>query len=86
MSISLTDALAITEDGSLPFGIKFISCDLNRNRGGEVIDLPMAFRTGASHNRKQNDTIVVKAAGREQHPYTVHNHLILEVNKQEIFI
>lgn len=86
MAISLNEALSITADREIPFSLKFVSLDANRRSGGEIIELPEAVRSGASHNTKQNDTIVVKAIGRKVHPYTVHNHLILEVNGQEIFI
>ncbi len=86
MAISLNEALSITEDRERPFSLKFVSLDINRRSGGELIELPEAIRRGASHNMKQNDTIAVKAVGRKAHPYTAHNLLILEVNGQEDYI
>lgn len=84
--ISLLDALQITENNTVPFGIKFVSFDRTRKTGGEIIELTNAVRTGASHNMKANDTISVKQIGMDRHPYTVHIHLIKEINNQEVFI
>lgn len=86
MSISLLDALQITEDSSIPFGIKFVSFDESRKKGGEIIELNDCVRVGASHSMKNNDTISVKQRGMKKHPYTVHTHMILEVNNQEVFV
>jgi hypothetical protein len=86
MAISLNEALAITEDRYRPFDIKFVAFDANRRKGGQLIELIGCERRGASHNMKVNDTISVARKGIDSHPYTIHNHLILEVNKQEVFI
>jgi hypothetical protein len=86
MRISLSEALIITEDVSTPCQIKFVSLDVSRKKGGELIELTSAVRVGASHNRKQNNTIVMKQTGNDHHPHTIHNYLITEVNKHEVFI
>lgn len=86
MSLSLLDALQITKNNLVPFGIKFVALDKSRKTGGEIIEIADAVRVGASHNMKANDTISVKQIGANRHPYSVHTHLILEVNKQEVFI
>lgn len=86
MGVQLREALSITEDPLVPFSIKFVSYDAGRKTGGEIITLPRCTRTGANHNRKKNDTTVVKPIDRVSHPYVVHNHLILEVNEMEVFI
>lgn len=85
MATSLNDALTITEQPE-PFAIKFVTCDIARKKGGDIIELNKAVRVGTSHNRKVNDTIAVKQTGNTHHPHTVHNHLILEINNQEIYI
>lgn len=85
-NLMLRDALSILEDKLVPFSIKFCSFDGTRNKGGEVISLPSAIQVGASHNRKINDTVVVKPTDRQAHPYTVHTHLIMEVNNLEVVI
>lgn len=86
MAIQLREALNITEDTERFFSIKFVSFDKNRKKESEKIFLPTCVRVGASHNRKANDTIVVQPIDRNVHPYTVHIHLIQEVNGQEVFI
>lgn len=86
MAISLFDALQITEDYTRPFSIKFVALDKARKTGGQIIELNNAIRAGASHSMKRNDTVSVKILGARRHPYIIHTHLILEVNKQEIFI
>lgn len=86
MAISLNEALSITEDRTRLFDITYVSLDIARKKGGEVIALAGCQRAGASHNMKNNDTISVVRPNAPHHPYTIHNHLILEVNKQEVFI
>lgn len=86
MAISLNDALSLLQDPLKPGSIEFVSYDENRKTGGEVIRLPSVVQVGASHNKKQNDTIVVKPVDRTAHPYPVHIHFILKVNNNEIFI
>lgn len=89
MAIKLAEALDIMvdkEDSLRPFDIEFVSYDESRNSGGELISLKNCKQVGASHNRKSNGTVVVKQIDRDSHPYTVHHHLILKVNDQEIFI
>jgi hypothetical protein len=86
MSLQLIDALSIMEDTLNSFDISFVSCDLSRKTGGEIINLKRCVRVGANHNRKQNDTTVIKPVDRDSHPYPVHNFLILSVNGQEVFI
>lgn len=85
MAISLHEALCITEEPR-PFHIKWVGYDDSRNRGGDVMEMEDAIRVGASHNRKENETIVVKKKGSDLHPHTIHNHLIMEVNNQPVFI
>lgn len=85
-NLMLRDALTLMEDKLVPFSIKFCSYDFARNKGGEVISLPAAIQVGADHNRKKNDTVVVKPTDRQAHPYTVHTHLIMEVNNLEVVI
>jgi len=85
--MQLREALTIMEDTSRAFSIKFASFDQNRNLGiSEIIELENCVQVGASHNRKKNDTTVVKQIHGERHPYTVHNHLIISVNNDRIFI
>jgi hypothetical protein len=86
MSLSLLDALQITEDVMHPFQIKFVTLDKSRKTGGELIELTNAVRVGSKHNMKENDIINVKQIDSSHHPHIVHTHLILEVNHQEIFI
>lgn len=85
MAITLNDALDITAKAE-PFQIKFVTFDKSRKQGGDIIELPSAQRVGASHNMKANDTISVKQLHNDNHPYPVHTHLIIEVNKQKVFI
>jgi len=86
MAISLIDALGITEEKSRPFAIRFVTFDASRKKGGQIIDLSNAVRVGTSHNQKDNDTITVKQLNNSHHPHTVHTHLILSVNNNQIFI
>jgi hypothetical protein len=86
MAIHLREALSITEEPERSFSISFVSFDRNRKKDSELITLPNVVRVGASHNRKVNDTIVVKPIDRNAHPYTVHINLITEVNGSEVFI
>jgi len=86
MAISLHEALSITEDRTKPCQIKFVAFDNTRKKGGELIELTKAVRMGASHNQKQNDTIVMKQTGNNHHPHTIHNFLIIEVNHNEVFV
>lgn len=86
MAISLAAALEITKDSNRPFQIKYVTYDRNRGTGGELIELTEAVRIGSSHNQRVNNTINVKQLNAGHHPHTVHAHLILEVNNQEIYI
>lgn len=86
MAIRLREALNTMEDKDTSFSIRFQSFDANRKKKGEKIFLPCCVLVGASHNKKFNDTVVVKPIDRHAHPYTVHMHLILEVNKMEVFL
>lgn len=83
MAIELYEALNITED-SRPFHIKWVGYDESRNKGGQVLEMEGAIRVGASHNRKKNDTIVVRKPGSDLHPHTIHIHLIKEVNHKPV--
>ncbi len=86
MAIHLREALSMTEEPDRSFSISFVSFDRNRKKPSEVISLPSVVRVGASHNRKMNDTIVVKPIDRNSHPYTVHINLITEVNEAEVYL
>lgn len=86
MAIHLREALGITEEPEMSFSISFVSYDRNRNKKSELISLPKVVRVGASHNRKVNDTIVVKPIDRNAHPYTVHINLITELNGAEVYL
>lgn len=85
MAITLQDALDITAKPA-PFQIKFVTLDKQRKKGGEIIELTEAQRVGASYNMRANDMISVKQLNNTNHPYPVHTHLIIEVNKQKVFI
>jgi hypothetical protein len=84
-AIALTDALGTMGIGDT-FHIKFITYDANRKTGGKVIELSQAFKVGAKHNQKNNETITVKQHGNTHHPHAVHIHLITEFNHQKVFI
>ncbi len=86
MAISLASALQITKDNSRNFQIKYVAFDRSRRTGGSIIELTDAFRVGSNHDQVNNNTITVKQSNNRHHPHTVHTHLILEVNKQEIYI
>ncbi len=82
--ILLNDALAILEDTTRPATVKYCTYDASRGSGGKIITLEKVVQVGASHNRKNNDTIILKPVDRVEHPYTVHMHLLMEVNRQVI--
>lgn len=85
--MQLREALGLMDNKSEPFSIKFCSYDESRKRGGEIITLNDCVKVGASHNRKENDTINVKQINRpDAHPYVVHTHLIMALNETDIFI
>lgn len=86
MAIKLNDALDITNKEGIPFQIKFVSFDKSRNKGGEITELTNAERTGSRINMKANDMISVKQLNNSNHHYPVHTHLIIELNKQKVFI
>lgn len=85
-TLQLREALGIMDDTSKPFSIEFTTYNKALNTGGEIIRLNKCVQVGASHNRKKNDTTVVKQVDRNVHPYPVHNHLIISVNDMEVFI
>jgi hypothetical protein len=84
MAISLIDALAITEDDSQDFQIKFVTYNKSKGTGGQIIELKNCKRVGANFNLSAHDMISV--IQKHGHPYPIHTHLITEVNNQPIFI
>lgn len=84
MAISLIDALAITEDDSKKFQIKFVTFNKSKQTGGQIIELDNCQRGGAKFNLSNQDMISVRQP--HGHPYPIHTHLILEVNHQPIFL
>lgn len=85
MAISLIDALSVTEDTRQTFQIKFVSYNHDKQKGGEIIELPRAKRIGAKFNLAKQDMISV-CQDNGDHPYPVHIHLILEINKTPVFL
>lgn len=86
MGVSIHEALLITEDSTKPFSIGFAAFNAGTNKGGQLIELPACKRVGASHNRRDNDTIVVQPLNNGGHPYTVHQFMILNINGMEVFV
>lgn len=84
MGLSLIDALSITEDKRQPFQIKFVTFNADKKTGGKIIELPNATRTGAKFNLADKDMISVTQ--ENNHHYPVHIHLIIEINKQPIYL
>lgn len=83
MAIHLREALEIMDDKLIPFGLKFVSYDENRNTGGEIIELNNCVKVGGS---KENDIILVKQSDRSTHHYPVHTFLLMEINGAEVFV
>lgn len=84
MAISLIDGLAITEDDSKEFSIKFVTFNKSKATGGQIIELNKCKRVGGKYILEKQDMISV--AQPHGHPYPIHTHLILEVNHQPIFL
>lgn len=84
-AIALIDALQQMELPT-PFQIKFVTADRAKKTGGKIIELTKAFKVGAKHNQRDNDTITIRQEGNSNHPYPVHIHLITEFNGQKVFL
>ncbi|OFY87844.1 MAG: hypothetical protein A3F72_02945 [Bacteroidetes bacterium RIFCSPLOWO2_12_FULL_35_15] len=84
--ITLGDALRQMEASKKAFQLKFVTCNLSKNTGGELIELTAAFKTGAKYNMKRNDLITVRQENSADHPYPVHIHLITELNHKKVII
>ena len=83
----LRDALTVMQDKSLPFQIKFVTLDVKRKTGGEILELTNAVKVGSKRvDMKANDLINIKQLGNTNHPHYVHVHLITEFNHQTISI
>lgn len=67
-----------------PFTLSFITCDVNRKKGGDVKTLNNCKRVGQAHDMSKNQTIGVLEDGAD-HPIAVHIRLITEFNGQEVF-
>jgi hypothetical protein len=85
MGLSLIDGLAQTEDKSQTFHIKFVTYNDEKQKGGQIIELPRAFRTNAKYTLENKDMICVRQDNTD-HPYTIHTHLITEINNQPIYL
>lgn len=83
MAISLIDGLSITEDKRQSFTIKYVKYNDAKKTGGQIIELPRAYRGGSAYKLEKQDMISVIQDGRS---YPVHTHLILEINKQAIYL
>jgi len=71
-------------DGNGSFALVFMTCDVNRKTGGELISLVNACKCGLPPNCKTHDMRGIKdlETGKK---YAVHNRLIFQYNKQEIY-
>jgi hypothetical protein len=85
MGISLIDGLAQTEDKTRTHHIKFVTYNEDKQKGGQIIELPRAFRTTAKYDLEKQDMICVRQ-DNEDHPYTIHTHLIIEINHQPVYL
>lgn len=83
MAISLIDGLSITEDKRQSFGIKYVKYNDSKKTGGQIIELPRAYRGGAAFKLEKQDMISVVQDSRH---YPIHIHLILEINQQQIYL
>lgn len=71
-------------DGNGSFCILFMTLDVNRNTGGEMIELTNACKCGLPPNCKGHDMRGIKDMETGK-PYAVHNRLIFQYNKQNIY-
>ena len=71
------------KDKETPFSILFVAFDEHKNKGGEKIFIEKAQMCGLPYNSKQR--IGVRNRENSNHPYAVHQHLILQVNNQKVF-
>lgn len=81
--IHLNDALNIMSERDKPFNLKFVTCDLEKNTGGEIIEMTDALRCGLPYESKQR--IGVKLQNEVGHPIAVHQKLIIEFNGEKVF-
>lgn len=86
--INLSSVLAIMKEKDkngepLSFKIKFITCNPDKNIGGEIIELDNCIMTGLPYESKQR--IGIKSLINNHHPYPVHQRLIMEFNGQKVF-
>lgn len=52
----------------LPFSLEFVTCDVNRNTGGDIKRYAKAYLSGAEVDRiDQAEKIVKKRSGRQSH-------------------
>jgi hypothetical protein len=87
--IALADALKIIRqhdyrDGNGSFGVVFLTCNRTDRTGGELIELTEACGCGLPPTCKDHDMIGIKDMQTGK-PYAVHNKLLFQINKQEIY-
>jgi hypothetical protein len=71
-------------DNNGNFSLLFMTCDVNRNTGGELIELTNACKCGLPPGCKGHEMRGIKDMETGK-PYAVHNRLIFQFNKKPIF-
>jgi len=71
-------------DGRGTFSVIFLTCNRAKKTGGELIELTEACAMGLPPNCKDSDMIGIKDMSTGK-PYAVHNKLIFQFNKQEVY-
>lgn len=71
-------------DNNGTFEIRFVTAHRIKRNGGEFIHLEKACRAGLPPNCDGHEMIGLRDMETGK-PYAVHNRLILDYNKQEVF-
>lgn len=87
--IELKDALRDIDrkgyrDQNGSFSITFMTCDVNRHKGGEMISLSNACGCGLPPDSQGQEKRGIKDMDTGR-PYVVHNRLIFEYNGKPIY-
>jgi hypothetical protein len=71
-------------DNKGSFAIQFMTCDINRNTGGEIITIENACKCGLPPNCKSQEMRGIKDMDTGKQT-AVHNALIFQINHKPIF-
>jgi hypothetical protein len=66
------------------FDITFVTCDRNRKRGGEVIELKDAIRVRPPGYQEELGKITVSTLHNDHHPTSIDPYLILFINGEQV--